>query len=359
MTDVVYLMGAGASFGKRRNQKLSSIIDILDERNNVFAVEVPYANIIEGMPVVTEIPGRILYICYIIRNSDSSLDLTNISNKPTSLLEDTKKVLLRDLRWLYDGAIKHATIDTFAKKLFLTGKTEEYNKLKKLLAIYFIIEQIINKPDSRYDTFLANILTPNLEIPERMKILTWNYDSQFEIAFNEYKSQINTPRDIGCYSLHDNDLTIQPSIFKINGTASFKDWGSLANVKNNSNKLSKEVVDKIIKAYKDDISLLSFAWENTGLKNSNTAVRTFIQNIQFAKTLVVIGYTFPFFNRLVDKEIIGSLNNLKKVYIQDPRADEVAQSIDAVLASSQKPPINPLSIIPITNCNQFYLPAEL
>ncbi len=358
MTDVVYLMGAGASFGKRSKDDLSHKVEI--KNGDAKSIRIIHcANIIEGMPLVVEIPQRILYICDLIRNSECTLDLSVKTVNSMPSIKFTKELLVKDLMWLYDGAIKHATIDTFAKKLFLTGRVEDYNKLKKLLAIYFIIEQIINKPDSRYDTFLANILTPNLEIPERMKILTWNYDSQFEIAFNEYKSQINTPRDIGCYSLHDNDLTIQPSIFKINGTASFKDWGSLANVKNNSNKLSKEVVDKIIKAYKDDISLLSFAWENTGLKNSNTAVRTFIQNVQFAKTLVVIGYTFPFFNRLVDKEIIGSLNNLKKVYIQDPRADEVAQSIDAVLASSQKPPINPLSIIPITNCNQFYLPAEL
>lgn len=359
MTDVVYLMGAGASFGKRRNQKLSSIIDILDERNNVFAVEVPYANIIEGMPVVTEIPGRILYICDIIRNSDSSLDLTNISNKPTSLLEDTKKVLLRDLRWLYDGSIKHATIDTFAKKLFLTGKTEEYNKLKKLLAIYFIIEQVINKPDSRYDTFLANILTPNLEIPDRIKILTWNYDSQFEIAFNEYKKTIISPKDIGCYSLHDNEITKSPAIFKINGTASFNNWNSLANFRSN-HKLNKTILDKIIYAYKDNESLLSFAWETSKKKSDDIpTIKTAIEQIKEARILVVVGYTFPFFNRVVDKSLISSMDYLNKIYIQDPRANEVMQNIDAVLPVHKKKPYEPVSIIPITNCDQFYLPPEL
>ena len=357
MTDVVYLMGAGASFGKRAQDVLSHKVEIIKGDTKSIS-HISCANILEGMPLVVEIPKRILYICDLIRNTDSTSNFTSIILNDNSFVEETKNLLIKDLMWLYDGAVKHATIDTFAKKLFLTEKTEEYNKLKKLLAIYFIIEQVINKPDSRYDTFLANILTPNLEIPDRIKILTWNYDSQFEIAFNEYKKTIITPRDIGCYSLHDNEITKSPAIFKINGTASFNNWNSLANFRSNY-KLNKTILDKIMYAYKENDSLLSFAWENTGLKNSNTAVRTFIQNIQFAKTLVVIGYTFPFFNRLVDKEIIGSLNNLKKVYIQDPKADEVAQSIDAVLASSQKPPINPLSIIPITNCNQFYLPAEL
>lgn len=36
--------------------------------------------------------------------------------------------------------------------------------------------------------------------------------------------------------------------------------------------------------------------------------------------LVVIGYSFPFFNREVDKQIFNELNNrvLKKIYFQDP-----------------------------------------
>lgn len=354
MTDVVYLMGAGASFGKRGKEDLFHKVEI-NSGDAVSTNYIQYANILEGMPLVIEIPQRMLYICDLIRNSDSTTDFYVTQTS----FEFTKDLLVKDLMWLYDGAIKHATIDTFAKKLFLTGKVEEYNKLKKLLAIYFIIEQVINKPDSRYDTFLANILTPNLEIPDRIKILTWNYDSQFEIAFNEYKKTIITPRDIGCYSLHDNEITKSPAIFKINGTASFNNWNSLANFRSNY-KLNKTILDKIMYAYKENDSLLSFAWETSNRKKDDLpTIKTAVEHIKEVKTLVVIGYTFPFFNRLVDKAIIGSLNNLKKIYIQDPKANEVAQSIDAVLVSHQKPPINQLSIIPITNCDQFYLPPEL
>lgn len=358
MTDVVYLMGAGASFGKRGKEDFSHKVEI-KSGDAVSTSHIHCANILEGMPLVIEIPQRILYICDLIRNSECTPDLSvKIVNSMPSI-KFTKELLVKDLMWLYDGAIKHATIDTFAKKLFLTGRVEDYNKLKKLLAIYFIIEQIINKPDSRYDTFLANILTPNLEIPERMKILTWNYDSQFEIAFNEYKSQINTPRDIGCYSLHDNDLTIQPSIFKINGTASFNNWNSLANFRSN-HKLNKTILDKIIYAYKDNESLLSFAWETSKKKSDDIpTIKTAIEQIKEARILVVVGYTFPFFNRIVDKSLISSMDYLNKIYIQDPRANEVMQNIDAVLPVHKKKPYEPASIIPITNCDQFYLPPEL
>lgn len=358
MTDVVYLMGAGASYGKRTKEDLSHKVEIIN--GDTKSVRHIYcANIIEGMPLVIEIPQRILYICDLIRNSDSTPDLYITTAKTQPSIEFTKDLLVKDLMWLYDGAIKHATIDTFAKKLFLTERVEEYNKLKKLLAIYFIIEQVINKPDSRYDTFLANILTPKLEIPDRIKILTWNYDSQFEIAFNEYRKTIISPKDIGCYSLYDNEITESPAIFKVNGTASFNNWNSLANFRSNY-KLNKTILDKIIYAYKDNESLLSFAWETSKKKSDDIpTIRTAIKQIKEARILVVVGYTFPFFNRVVDKSLISSMDYLNKIYIQDPRANEVMQNIDAVLPVHKKKPYEPVSIIPITNCDQFYLPPEL
>ena len=358
MTDVVYLMGAGASFGKRTKEDLSHKVEIIN--GDTKSVRHIYcANIIEGMPLIIEIPQRILYICDLIRNSDSTPDLYITTAKTQPSIEFTKDLLVKDLMWLYDGAIKHATIDTFAKKLFLTERVEEYNKLKKLLAIYFIIEQVINKPDSRYDTFLANILTPKLEIPDRIKILTWNYDSQFEIAFNEYRKTIISPKDIGCYSLYDNEITESPAIFKVNGTASFNNWNSLANFRSN-HKLNKTILDKIIYAYKDNESLLSFAWETSKKKSDDIpTIRTAIEQIKEARILVVVGYTFPFFNRVVDKSLISSMDYLNKIYIQDPRANEVMQNIDAVLPVHKKKPYEPVSIIPITNCDQFYLPPEL
>lgn len=354
MTDVVYLMGAGASFGKRGKEDLFHKVEI-NSGDAVSTSYIQYANILEGMPLVIEIPQRILYICDLIKNSDSTTDFYVTQTS----FEFTKDLLVKDLMWLYDGAIKHATIDTFAKKLFLTGRVEEYNKLKKMLAIYFIIEQVINKPDSRYDTFLANILTTKLEIPDRIRILTWNYDSQFEIAFNEYKKTIITPKDIGCYSIHDNEITKSPAIFKINGTASFNNWNSLANFRSN-HKLNKRILDKIIYAYKDNESLLSFAWETSKKKSDDIpTIKTAIEQIKEARILVVVGYTFPFFNRIVDKSLISSMDYLNKIYIQDPRANEIMQNVDAVLPVHKKRPYEPVEIIPITNCDQFYLPPEL
>ena len=124
-------MGAGASYGKRTKEDLSHKVEI-KSGDAVSTSHIHCANILEGMPLVIEIPQRILYICDLIRNSDSTTDFYVTQTS----FEFTKDLLVKDLMWLYDGAIKHATIDSFAKKLFLTGRVEEYNKLKKLLAIY-------------------------------------------------------------------------------------------------------------------------------------------------------------------------------------------------------------------------------
>ena len=68
----------------------------------------------------------------------------------------------------------------------------------------------------------------------------------------------------------------------------------------------------------------------------------------------MIGYSFPFFNRKTDREIIGSMANLKKIYVQDMNADEVEQSLLAVLPEGKN-----IKIEKIYKCSQFCLPKEL
>ena len=120
------------------------------------------------------------------------------------------------------------------------------------------------------------------------------------------------------------------------------------------------MLDTIIEAYLGNESLLTFAWETAHMTGDSERIMKIKDSISDADILVVVGYTFPFFNRYVDKAFIGAIKNLKKIYIQDPNANKVMQSIDAVLAPHQKPPMrNNVPVIPITDCSQFYLPPEL
>lgn len=90
----------------------------------------------------------------------------------------------------------HATPDTLAKKLFHKSQQNDLIELKNILTLFFIYEQISEKNkvkqervDKRYDAFVAAILKPipnKFEFSDNIKILSWNYDLQFEIACSQY-----------------------------------------------------------------------------------------------------------------------------------------------------------------------------
>lgn len=92
-------------------------------------------------------------------------------------------------------------------------------------------------------------------------------------------------------------------------------------------------------------------------KNFEDALQKAIQDTE---VLVVIGYIFPFFNREIDREILKYMPNLKKIYIQDPNAEQIESSLDS-LYSIQHTGITKVNenVMPITNTSQFYLPPEL
>ena len=54
-----------------------------------------------------------------------------------------------------------------------------------LLILFFAHEQI-KSVDERYDSFIAAIFNEKKEISNSVRIISWNYDYQFEKAFSEY-----------------------------------------------------------------------------------------------------------------------------------------------------------------------------
>ena len=151
MSKVVYLLGAGASFGKR----ISKAEEIKADKNHGIITFInptaPAYKITEGLPIVTEIPER---IGYIIKKLET-IQLAELSEKTILPLgqfggmgvTSAREMFIKDLKWLQEECASHATIDTFAKKLWLKKEFKLYKKVECLLAIYFIIEQIINKRD--------------------------------------------------------------------------------------------------------------------------------------------------------------------------------------------------------------------
>lgn len=221
----------------------------------------------------------------------------------------TQKSLSQRLLRLHVFCEQNATIDTYAKKLVLKKRQEKFKELEQLLALFFIYLQLQKDPDTRYDTFLANILEPNLHFPQNIRVISWNYDSQFEIAYSEYDEQGELL--VGSKNAKfDTDY----EIIKINGTATFDNQTSIATLRkeirekiwaikdepNRSEQLQKEQTWVLYFVYlyqlymvgKKDNTHLSFAFDSS--EPSEKILNRVDKIIAQTDALVVIGYTFPF-----------------------------------------------------------------
>ena len=77
--------------------------------------------------------------------------------------------------------------------------------------------------------------------------------------------------------------------------------------------------------------------------------------------MVVIGYSFPFFNRPIDRLIFRKMDKLEKIYIQDLYPENVKQSLRSALTAEEltsRKMMSRIECIPV-NDNQFFLPPEL
>ena len=248
--------------------------------------------------------------------------------------------LIEDFIWLAEQTKIYGTPDTFAKFLYLNNPFE-LPRLKTTLSVYFLIEQLnYKKFDIRTLVFLINIIERRLIFPENIKILSWNYDFQMELASYRFKSErayssnninVHSPAIIEYFPVQGNvfnsmnifDDIVLPSLIHLNGIAGFyhnESFKKYINFFINNEAIS---FNEILNLYKDEIfrtgNQLNFAWENNPI--SKRAIELAKKIALGTEILVVIGYSFPFFNREIDKEIFESLKSngiFSKIYYQDP-----------------------------------------
>lgn len=351
MANVTYLIGAGASAGKRYD-------------NGTF---------MEGLPCVNEIPRCVENIITLLQKpipDNITWTNTQIGLNSRKDWEKARNVVLQDFQKLHTCCKENATIDTYAKKLVLKNEIEEFRHLEQILTLFFMFEQISLKPDSRYDTFLANILTDKLHFPDNIRVISWNYDNQFEIAYSEYNTNDNL-----LVGSKKSSFNVKHEITKINGTADF--LNSDTNLPLRRKNLLLELQDiketdfydqrrfrnerlmlELIFLYqlfingKRNNTNLSFAFDTEF--PSNTILQSIDNIIGITNVLVIIGYTFPFFNREIDRQILKYITPHTKIYIQDLYPERIKQSLKAVL-----PDIKEDNIVLLKEVDQFFLPPEL
>jgi hypothetical protein len=259
------------------------------------------------------------------------------------------------LRWLSREARDHASVDTLAKKFFLKGDQSNLKKLKAVLSSFFIVTQAWRPVDKRYDSFFASVLyrsteSGELQIPSNIRILTWNYDTQLEKAFHGF--------------VEDNDevyqkISVNHRIHRINGCCGKKpdggrgdDFRCVWEAADASTLMQHSI--KLFNDYQTS-SLdadIRFAWE----RETDVYLSDILKAIQETTIAVIIGYSFPYFNRDIDKKIFNSMPKLQKVYLQYPEGvhatiEERVRTMNADLDHYE-------GVKSVTVDNQFYIPDE-
>lgn len=325
----------------------------------------------QALPIVKEIPQRVKDIIELLKSE--SYKLSDIEEYKDLKLNKSKaeiqKVLINDLEWLLVNSENHASIDTYAKKIFIKGQDKELVRLKAAFSVYLIIEQLLKNADKRYDSFYASLLNDNYyDFPSNLRILSWNYDSQFEKSFSEYTDQndIQTNQSllnvVTKYS-HDKPKNSKFCLLKLNGTTNLlqdRGWRQYNYINKYEDHLSLEQLDTIIRNFAAlrlaNIRLfsgLSFAWERYGDPDKDIVL--YAKNeTQDTEVLVIIGYSFPYFNREIDREIIGNMSRLNKIYFQAPDADIIKERFLSIRNDMSNE-----NLLSRYDVGQFLLPNEL
>ena len=324
----------------------------------------------QSLPTVNQIPEKLSHLITFLKTKIPSDFLTGyyVQHKGNSQApRDILQLIVDDLQWLNDVSKNHQSVDTYAKKLYLKRSSSDLNDLRKLkvtLSTFFTLEQLRNNPDDRYDLFMASLLDSNMDLPKNMRILSWNYDSQLELAYSDYyygdKSLTSVRNRLGITSKFEKQRTVEGfRMYKLNGTAGYYDHiSNIDFVSDWSVGIDQNVFRNILNSYAGIIDnenyplALSFAWEKPG--NAQTDIIPIIQkDIADTEIVVIIGYSFPFFNREIDRMIFDNLP-LDRVYIQNPNPEAIIDRFSAIrgdLISSK--------IVAIRDKDQFYLPPEL
>ncbi len=308
----------------------------------------------EVVPLVKEFEKGLSLFVEQLERSGPKDDLYSEPIKANNPVWDSYRYdLANATRWLIQGSSNHASIDTFAKKLFLKMDYENLKKLKAVLSVFLIIIQGQLPVDKRYDSFFASILKRvgnKIKIPESIFFLSWNYDNQLEKSFFDF---CENDDDV----MNELTLSLKNRLYRINGYCGTTQAGHIGDEfravwRLQGDKLW-EIGIKLFQEYMtDDLSDpdIRFAWEDYTLKSllNNLA---FLENIDI---LVIIGYSFPYFNREIDKIILNKMSNLKKIYLQYPEGEHISVT-DRMLTLSSK---LPETKVKITEQKLFHIPTE-
>jgi NurA-like 5'-3' nuclease len=147
--------------------------------------------------------------------------------------------------------------------------------------------------------------------PEGVNIVTWNYDTQLEKSFKEFC------RDPGFVY---KGITNSKNITRLNGVCGVPDREDMRDLCYSD--FDESYLERVQRLFEGQMKnsravlpSISFAWEK-----KNGLEEEVIKRVRGTTTLVVIGYSFQYFNRDVDEILLLSMvdmgGQLERIFIQ-------------------------------------------
>lgn len=268
---------------------------------------------------------------------------------------------IEEFNRFYPALTKHRSLDTFARLLFLQGKTSEYQSFKSFLDGYISARSLFYD-DLRYNAFLADLgVKPKdqIEFSSKISLFTWNYDflPEKELLFANDNPNWNA---------------VFERVTHFNGVASGlhcigeKGIGLLKELKAGYNERFQKLdsytllVKKVIKDVKEGSSLIRFAWENSDEELEKIRSKL-TQKIRDATNIVIVGYTFPFYNRLIDETLLHEIGEKNKIVLQDKDLNSAEALISQLELLNEHRGLKDIKkrLKPYENANSFYVPFDL
>ncbi len=228
-----------------------------------------------------------------------------------------KKEFFAALSWAGDIARDYQSVDAYARERFLAGDTAALKRIKAVISACFIALQAQRPIDPRYRMFLAELLErPDSgfpQVPQAVKIITWNYDTQLEAAYFGFCGDNDQVLN-HITGNHDQIIRLNgycgSAVNRGHGTDFSAPWllrGPAALP--HAYKLYHELMDPKVTQIID----LWFAFEH----DSEAAfIQQLTKKLSDVSTLVMIGYSMPRLNREIDAKLFKAMPNLRTIYYQ-------------------------------------------
>lgn len=327
MANITYYLGAGASY--------------------------------QAIPIQNALGHKMMELYnYILRSEEGHKDrfiFPNVSGQK----RDLKRALLHDIGYFGQKALEYGSIDTYAKKLWFNPSAygEEPFLIKLAVNFFFSIWQNIDqeewrkmpgdntikyrKVDSRYTALLAAILKKGNDgpyLPDNINFITWNYDLQIENAFSKFllsKNWSEIEKRLHFLPTPDSEVP-RLQICHLNGLSGYYlSSNKHRRILGSDDSMSFDALINTLtelnqsdsRGEKDLSGVINYAWEEDNpfvTRVRNDAIHI----MEKTDVLVIIGYSFPPFNRATDRMLFKNLGEGCRIVYQGPGAKkEIFKSV--------------------------------